>query len=76
MDERQQVGFTLTYLLQEHEMMSQESHDYLQQKNKDYHTWVEQEYDKLRDELKVLNEMNYKEAMKLLEDTYKQNSTP
>ncbi|PUB16772.1 VWA domain-containing protein [Paenisporosarcina sp. OV554] len=75
-DERQQVGFTLTYLLQEHEMMSQESHDYLQQKNKDYHTWVEQEYDKLRDELKVLNEMNYKEAMKLLEDTYKQNSTP
>lgn len=75
-DERQQVGFTLTYLLQDHEMMSQESHDYLQQKNKDYHTWIEQEYDKLRDELKVLNEMNYKEAMKLLEDTYKQNSTP
>lgn len=75
-DERQQVGFTLTYLLQEHEMMSQESHDYLQQKNKDYHMWIEQEYDKLRDELKALNEMNYKEAMKLLEDTYKQNSSP
>ncbi|MFX3673029.1 MAG: VWA domain-containing protein [Paenisporosarcina sp.] len=75
-DESQQVGFTLTYLLQEHEMMSQESHDYLKQKNKDYHTWIEQEYDKLRDELKVINEMNYKEAMKLLEETYKKNSSP
>lgn len=75
-NERQQVGFTLTYLLQEHEMMSQESYDYLQQKNKDYHTWIEQEYDKLRDELKVINEMNYKEAMKLLEETYKKNSSP
>lgn len=75
-DESQQVGFTITYLLQEHELMSQESHDYLKQKNKDYHTWIEQEYDKLRDELKVINEMNYKEAMKLLEETYKKNSSP
>lgn len=75
-DERQQVGFTLTYLLQKKEAMSQESHDYLIQKNKEYHLWIEQEYDKLRDELKTLNEMNYKEAMKLLEDTYEQNSTP
>lgn len=38
--------------------------------------WIEQEYDKIRDELKALNEMNYEEAMRLLEDTYKQNSTP
>lgn len=75
-NERQQVGFTLTYLLQNKEKMSQESHDYLKNKNEEYHLWIEQEYDKLRDELKQINELNYQEATKLLEETYKQNSTP
>ena len=75
-NERQQVGFTLTYLLQKKEKMSQESHDYLKNKNKEYHLWIEQEYDKLRDELKQINELNYREATKLLEETYQQNSTP
>lgn len=73
-DERQAVGFTLTYLLQERDLMSQESHDYLQQKNKDYHAWIETEYDKLRDELESLNEMNHSEAIKALEEKYLQNT--
>lgn len=75
-DERQQVGFTLTYLLQEHEKMSQESHDYLIQKNVDYHLWIEQEYDKLKKELEVLNDKNYTEAIQALEQEYNQNATP
>jgi Ca-activated chloride channel homolog len=75
-DERQQVGFTLTYLLQKHEKMSQQSHDYLIQKNTEYHAWIEQEYDKLKKELEVLNDKNYQEAIQSLEDTYQQNATP
>jgi Ca-activated chloride channel homolog len=76
-DERQTLGFTLTYLFQDKEKMSRESHDYLTQKNKDYHKWIEQEYNKLRDELEALNEQNYAEAMKQLEEKYLTNtSTP
>ncbi|MDN4492238.1 vWA domain-containing protein [Ureibacillus aquaedulcis] len=74
-DERQAIGFTLTYLLQEREKMSRESHDYLQQKNKDYHAWIEDEYDKLRDELKAMNEMNHAQAIKALEEKYLQNTS-
>ncbi len=76
-NERRTVGFTLTYLFQDKEKMSRESHDYLEQKNIDYHNWIEQEYDKLRDELEALNEQNYAEAMKQLEEKYLTNtSTP
>ena len=75
-DERQQVGFTLTYLLQQHEKMSQESHDYLQLKNKEYHAWIEKEYEQLKKELEALNDKNYTEAIKSLEQTYQQNTTP
>jgi Ca-activated chloride channel family protein len=74
-DERQQIGFTLTYLLQDMDKMSRESHDYLKEKNTTHHNWIEEEYDKLRDELKAMNEMNYSEAIKALEETY-QSSTP
>lgn len=73
-DERQQIGFTLTYLLQDRDKMSSESYDYLVQKNIDYHNWIEEEYDKLRDELKVINEKNYAEAMKALEEKYLSNT--
>ena len=76
-DESQAVGFTLTFLYQQRGKMTRESHDYLKQKNIDYHNWIEQEYDKLRDELKALNEQNYAEAIKLLEEKYRTNtSTP
>ncbi|RTQ86279.1 vWA domain-containing protein [Lysinibacillus telephonicus] len=76
-DERQAVGFTLTYLYQQKNKMSRESHDYLQKKNKEYHAWIEDEYGKLRDELKEINEMNHAEAIKALEEKYLTNtSTP
>ncbi|WP_255508003.1 VWA domain-containing protein [Lysinibacillus sp. BW-2-10] len=76
-DERQAVGFTLTYLYQQKDKMSPESHDYLQRKNKEYHTWIEQEYDKLRAELEAMNELSYTDAMKALEEKYLTNtSTP
>ncbi|RHW39912.1 VWA domain-containing protein [Lysinibacillus yapensis] len=74
-DERQAVGFTLTYLLQKREKMSKESHDYLQEKNKEYHSWIEQEYDELRDELKEINELNHTEAIKQMEEKYLSNTT-
>jgi len=74
-NEGQQVGLTLTYLFQNGDKMSRESHDYLKEKNISYHKWVEAEYDKLRDELKTLNEMKYGEAIKALEEKYQQNTT-
>lgn len=73
--ERQQIGFILTYLFQKQDKMSQESHDYLTTKHNDYHAWIKEEYDKLKAELKTLNELNSQEAIKSLEETY-QNSTP
>lgn len=73
-DEWQMIGFTLTYLYQERDKMSKESHDYLKQKNQEYHDWIEQEYDKLRDELKEINEMNHAEAIKQLEEKYLTNT--
>lgn len=75
-DERQQVGFAITYLLQEHEKMSQQSHDYLIDKNTEYHQWIEQEYDKLKTSLESLNDKNYTETIQKLEETYQQNKTP
>ena len=57
--------------------MSRESHDYLKQKNNDYHQWIEDEYIKLKRELEALNEQNYAEAVKQLEEKYLTNtSTP
>lgn len=76
-DERQQIGFVLTYLLQKKEKMSVESHNYLEELNISYHSWIEEEYDKLRTDLEALNEGNYKEAIETLENKYKQStSTP
>ncbi len=74
-NERQQVSLVLTYLLQEKEMMTGESHDYLQEKNISYHSWIEEEYDKLREDLKALNDSNFKEAIQTLEDKYKKSTS-
>jgi Ca-activated chloride channel homolog len=74
--ERQQIGFILTYLFQQHDKMSQESHDYLTSKHNDYHEWIKEEYDKLKIELKKLNELNSQEAIKSLVETYQNNNTP
>lgn len=73
-NEGQQVGLTLTYLFQNRDKMSRESHDYLKEKNNSYHKWIEAEYDNLRNELKTLNEMKYGEAIKALEEKYLENT--
>ena len=74
-NERLRMDLALTYLLQDKGVMSNESHDYLQKKNRDYHQWIEQEYEKLRDELETLNEQNYAEAVKQLEEKYLTNTS-
>lgn len=75
--EGQRVGFALTHLYQNQKKMSREAHDYLKQKNTEYHNWIEEEYKKLYDNLKAMNEMNYSEAIQELERKYLQNtSTP
>ncbi|RHW40189.1 VWA domain-containing protein [Lysinibacillus yapensis] len=73
-NERQNIGFTLTYLYQQRDKMSKESHDYLKEKNREYHDWIEQEYDKLRDELEGINDLNHAEAIKQLEEKYLSNT--
>lgn len=74
-DEGQQVGFTLQYLYQHKDLMSRESHDYLRQKNSEYHDWIEEEYSKLKKDLEALNEKNYTDAVKALENKYLENTT-
>ncbi|RST73687.1 VWA domain-containing protein [Siminovitchia acidinfaciens] len=69
-DEGQQVGFTLQYLYQTKKLMSRESHDYLREKNREYHNWIEEEYKSLKRELKELNEKNINEALQQLEEKY------
>ncbi|RHW40190.1 VWA domain-containing protein [Lysinibacillus yapensis] len=69
------IELTLTYLYQHHDAMSEESHDYLQKKNSEYHNWVEEQYDRLRADLEAMNEMNYEETVKQLEEKYLTNTS-
>ncbi|MBS4206296.1 vWA domain-containing protein [Lederbergia citrea] len=73
-DERQQVGFAMQYLYQTRELMSSESYDYLQQKNRDYHEWIEAEYTKLKQDLYEMNDKKIDEAIQMLEEKYTENA--
>ncbi|MBS4206295.1 vWA domain-containing protein [Lederbergia citrea] len=73
-DEGQQVGFALQYLYQTRKLMSRESHDYLRQKNRDYHEWIEAEYTKLSRELHEMNDKKINEAIQMLEEKYIENA--
>ncbi|WP_405100021.1 vWA domain-containing protein [Oceanobacillus sp. FSL H7-0719] len=73
-DEGQQVGFALQYLYQTRKLMSEESHDYLRKKNGEYHTWIEDEYTKLKGSLYELNDKNIDEAIQILEEKYMENT--
>lgn len=73
-DERQQVGFTLQYLYQTKKIMSRETHDYIVEKNIEYHKWVQSQYDALKADLENMNEMQYSEAIQTLEEKYLQNT--
>ncbi|MCG7344228.1 VWA domain-containing protein [Sporosarcina sp. ACRSL] len=73
-DERDQVGFTLQYFYQTKKVMSRESYDYLRSKNKEYHDWIQSQYNALKADLKNMNEMEYSKAIQALEEKYLQNS--
>ncbi len=73
LDEGGQVGTALQYLYQQRKLMSGESHDYLRKRNNEYHNWIEEEYNKLKKELRKLNEKKIDEALQLLEEKFKQN---
>ncbi|MBS4220966.1 VWA domain-containing protein [Bacillus sp. FJAT-49711] len=74
LDEGQQVGFALQYLYQTRKLMSGESHDYLRQKNRDYHKWIEDEYTKLKKTLHEMNNKKIDEAIQALEKKYLENT--
>ncbi|MBS4207545.1 VWA domain-containing protein [Bacillus sp. FJAT-50079] len=73
-DERQQVGFALQYLQQDKKLMSQESRQYLANKNREYHDWIEAEYKKLKAELHALNDGQINDAIQMLEEKYRDNA--
>ncbi|WP_175986534.1 VWA domain-containing protein [Bacillus sp. Marseille-Q1617] len=72
-DERVQINLLLSTFT-EFDYMSKESRDYLQNKNNEYHKWISGEIDEFKNQLKVLNEKNYQEAKKALEEKYQLNS--
>ncbi|WP_342536052.1 VWA domain-containing protein [Sporosarcina sp. FSL K6-3508] len=72
-DEGSQVGVALQYLYQDQNLISRETHDYLRKRNSEYHTWIEEEYIKLKRELEELNEKKIDEALQLLEEKFNQN---
>lgn len=74
-DEGQQVGFALQYLYQTRKLMSRESHDYLRQKNRDYHQWIEAEYKKLKQDLYEMNDKKIDDAIQMLEEKYLENAS-
>jgi Ca-activated chloride channel homolog len=54
--------------------MSKESYEYLEKKNREYHQWIKNEIKMFNDELKNINQQNYQEAKKALEEKYQLNS--
>lgn len=72
--ERQQVGFALQYLYQTKKVMTNESYKYLTNRNREYHQWIEEEYDELKKSLRETNEMQFNEAIQALEKKYLTNT--
>jgi Ca-activated chloride channel homolog len=72
-DERTRIYLILSQLWQ-NDLMDKESFQYLDQKNRDYHSWIKEEIERFDVELKALNEKNYTEALTELESKYKQNT--
>ena len=64
----------VAFLLWQNEMMTAESRVYIEEKNREYHDWIDSEIQKFKEELHALNEKNYSEAIKILEEKYQQNS--
>jgi Ca-activated chloride channel homolog len=72
-DENSQINL-ITSNMQRRGYMSTESRVYLQKKNKEYHDWIHSEIERFKSELNTLNEKNYQEAKKALEEKYQLNT--
>ncbi|MYL55712.1 VWA domain-containing protein [Pontibacillus yanchengensis] len=54
--------------------MSKESYQYLEEKNHAYHDWIVKEVKELKSELNNIREKKHQEALKALEEKYKNNT--
>ena len=66
------IGFVLS-ILKEKGKIDKDSYFYLDQKNDEYHDWINSEVEKFNAELKSLNEKGYGEAIQVLEEKYQKN---
>ncbi|RLQ91187.1 VWA domain-containing protein [Falsibacillus albus] len=71
-NEGTRIGIILS-MLKEDKKMSSESLLYLKDKNREYHQWIRDEIQKFNEQLKSMNDKNYAEAIKELEDKYQKN---
>jgi Ca-activated chloride channel homolog len=72
-DERVQINLLLS-TFKEFGYMSNDNRVYLENKNNEYHKWIGEQIDEFKNQLKELNEKNYQEAKKALEEKYQLNS--
>jgi Ca-activated chloride channel homolog len=62
------------HIFRENGKMDMETYRYLDQKNTEYHNWINSEVEKFNAELKSLNEKSFGEAINALEEKYQQNT--
>jgi Ca-activated chloride channel homolog len=61
-------------ILQQNGKMDKDSYQYLDQVNAEYHNWIAEEIETFKTELKSMNDKSFGEAIKALEEKYKQNA--
>ncbi|WP_226677668.1 VWA domain-containing protein [Rossellomorea aquimaris] len=71
--EKDQINL-LIYTLQQKNLMSKESREYIEKKNNEYHSWIDSEINNFNDELKKINQQSYLEAKEALEEKYQINT--
>jgi len=72
-DEKDRINH-VAFILWQNEMITAETRVRIEEKNRAYHDWINSEILKFKEELHALNEKNYTEAIKTLEEKYQQNS--
>lgn len=71
--ETTQIFQILTKLWLDKKHLSQEAYNYLREKNTSYHEWIKQEQDAIKEDLKSLNNANFLDAKKEIEERYQTN---
>lgn len=64
----------VAFVFWQNEMITADTRVRIEDKNREYHDWINSEIQKFKEELHSLNEMNYTEAIKALEEKYEQNT--